>query len=241
MPAETIKITSREGGAFDCYVNVPAGNEPVPAVVLASAIHGVDKDLIAIADEIAAHGFIAAAPDLFWRDLPGPMTRADTRAAERAQPRAQKIKAGEADMADTLAYLRTLKAFNGRAAAMGFCYGGPYAMIGPARLGFAAGISCHGSRMQDYIGELDGVSAPVCIIWGDDDNQAPPEVLDLFRKAAAKMSNLELHIFPGIKHAYMMPDAGPAYDAKTREFSLARALAILGDLRGGGARLRKAS
>jgi hypothetical protein len=39
----------------------------------------------------------------------------------------------------------------------------------------------------------------------------------------------------------MMPDAGAAYDAKTREFSMARALAILDDLRGGGERLRKAS
>ena len=55
------------------------------------------------------------------------------------------------------------------------------------------------------------------------------------------MSNVELHIFPGIKHAYMMPDAGAAFSAKTREFSMARALAILNDLRGGGERLRKAS
>jgi hypothetical protein len=39
----------------------------------------------------------------------------------------------------------------------------------------------------------------------------------------------------------MMPDAGAAYDKKTREFSMARALAILGDLRDGGEKLRKAS
>ena len=37
--------------------------------------------------------------------------------------------------------------FNGRAIAAGFCYGGPYAIIGPKRLGFAAGFSCHGSQM----------------------------------------------------------------------------------------------
>jgi len=55
------------------------------------------------------------------------------------------------------------------------------------------------------------------------------------------MKNVELHIFPGIKHAYMMPDAGPAFSAETRAFSMARALAILGDLRGGGERLQKAS
>ena len=242
MSGQTIKITSRDGGQFDCYIAMPAAAEPVPAVVLAAAIHGVDKDLRDIADAFAAQGFIAAGPDLFWRTAPGPMSRADgEKVGARAQPRAEKIKTGEADMADTLSYLRTLKQFNGKAATMGFCYGGPYAMIGPKRLGYAAGISCHGSRMQDYMADLDSVTAPVCIIWGDEDNQAPPEVLDLFRKAAARMKNLELHIFPGIKHAYMMPDAGAAYNVKTRDFSMQRALAILDDLRGGGAAMRKAS
>jgi carboxymethylenebutenolidase len=124
---------------------------------------------------------------------------------------------------------------------MGFCYGGPYAILGPKRLGFAAGISCHGTRMQDYIGELEGIVAPVCIIWGDEDNQAPPEVLEAFRAVPPRMKNVELHIFPGVKHAYMMPDAGAAFSAKTRAFSMTRALAILNDLRGGGERLRKAS
>jgi len=37
-------------------------------------------------------------------------------------------------MADTLAYLRTLASFNGRAATVGFCYGGPHAILGPKRL-----------------------------------------------------------------------------------------------------------
>jgi len=242
MPAQTIKIKSSTGGEFDCYLNVPAGNAASPAVVLASAVHGVDKDLRAIADAFAAQGFIAAAPDLFWRTIPGPLTRADgEKTTARSQPRGEKVKTGEADLADTLKHLRTLKAFNGKAAVMGFCYGGPYAIIGPKRLGYAAGISCHGSRMQDYIGELDGVTAPVLIIWGDDDTQAPPEVLAMYRKAADAHRNVELHIFPGVKHGYMMPDAGAAYDAKTREFSFARTLALLGTLRGGGEQLRKAS
>jgi carboxymethylenebutenolidase len=144
-------------------------------------------------------------------------------------------------MADTLAGLQALAEFNGRAAVMGFCYGGPYAILGPKRLGYAAGISCHGTRLQDYIGDFDGVTTPVCLIWGDDDNQAPPEVLDAFRAVPPRMSNVELHIFPGIKHAYMMPDAGAAFSKTTREFSMARALAILDGLRGGGEKLRKAS
>ena len=241
MPAETIKIASSAGGEFDCYLATPAAREPVPAIVLASAIHGVDKDIRDLADEFASHGYIAAAPDLFWRSIPGPMTREDARARERAQPRLEKIKAGEADMADTLEALRKLASFNGRAAVIGFCYGGPYAILGPKRLGYAAGISCHGTNFISFVDELDGVTAPVCIIWGDRDHAAPPEVLETYRAIAARMSNVEVHIFPGVEHGYMMRDAGKAFDRKTREFSMMRTLAILSGLRGGGETLRRAS
>ena len=243
MPGKTIPIRSSSGGAFDCYLALPEAGGKVPAVVLACAIHGVDSDLRGIADEFAGHGFIAAAPDLFWRSIPGLLPFDDKRAAERAQPRLEKIKAGEADMADTLGHLRSLPQFNGRAAVMGFCYGGPYAILGPKRLGYDAGLSCHGTRMLDYLPELDGVTQPVCIMWGDQDHVAPAAVLDAYRAVPARMPNVEVHIFPGILHGYMMPNAPKAYDAPTRKFSMDRALAILGGLRGeaGKPGLRQAS
>jgi carboxymethylenebutenolidase len=244
MSGTTIKIRSSAGnGEFDCYLATPVGNARVPAVVLASAVHGVDQDIRDLADEFASHGHVAAAPDLFWRSLPGPLAGDDKRAAERSQPRLEKIKAGEADMADTLAHLRTLPQCNGRAATMGFCYGGPYAILGPKRLGYDAGISCHGTRLIDFIGELDGVTAPVCIMWGDQDHAAPAEVLDAYRVVPARMPNVEVHIFPGVLHGYMMPWNVKAFHPQTRAFSMARALAILDRLRGEGERprLRQAS
>lgn len=240
-PGKTVKIRSSGGGDFDCYLVAPKTDAAVPAMVLASAIHGVDADLRAIADEFAAGGYIVAAPDLFWRTVPGPLTRDDSRARERAQPRLERIKTGEADLADTLTYLRTLPQFNGGAAVMGFCYGGPYAIIGPKRLGYAGGISCHGTQLLDYIGELEGVKAPVSIIWGDKDHAAPAPVLDAYRAAAPRFKNLDLNVFPGVLHGYMMPDAGDAFDKKTRDFSMTRATAILNGLRGARSALRQAS
>ena len=243
MPRKDIKIRSRDGGEFDCYLVTPETGGKVPAIVLASAVHGVDKDIRLLADEFAGHGYIAAAPDLFWRSIPGPLARDDDRTKQRSQPRHEKIKAGEADMADTLAELRRHPQFSGRAAAMGFCYGGPYAILGPKRLGYDAGVSCHGTQLLDYIQELDGVSQPVCIIWGDQDHQAPAPVLDAYRGVPARMKNVEVHIFSGVLHGYMMRENPKAFDQKTYEFSMARALSILGGLRGEGERqpLRKAS
>jgi carboxymethylenebutenolidase len=243
MLHKDIKIRSRDGGEFDCYLVTPESDGKVPAIVLASAVHGVDKDIRALADEFAVQGYIAAAPDLFWRTIPGPLGRDDGRTKERSQPRLQRIKEGEADMADTLAELRKQSQFNGRAAAIGFCYGGPYAILGPKRLGYAAGISCHGTQLLDYIKELEGVTQPVCIIWGDQDHQAPAPVLEAYRGVPARMKNVEVHIFPGVLHGYMMRENPKAFHQKTYEFSMARALSILDGLRGEGERqpLRKAS
>jgi carboxymethylenebutenolidase len=235
MQGENIRVRSSEGGEFDCYRVTPRAGAKVPAIVIASAVHGVNADLRAIADEFASQGCIAAAPDLFWRSVPGPLARDDDRTKERSQPRLEKIQTGEADLADTLAGLRQEPLWNGRAAVMGLCYGGPYAILGPKRLGYDAGISCHGSQMLDYIEELEGLDRPVCIIWGDEDHQAPADVLDAYRGAAARMRNLELHVFPGVLHGYMMPENVKAFDRKTRDFSMARALAILEGLRGAAA------
>jgi len=233
MPGKDIRIRSSGGGGeFDCYLAAPAGTAKVPAVVLASAIHGVDADIRAIADEFAAQGFLAAAPDLFWRtETPGPLKRDDPRSKPRGQPRLERIRAGEADLVDTLAEVRRHPLHNGRAATMGFCYGGPFAVLGPARLGYDAGIGCHSTQMKDYVAVAEGVAKPMCILWGEQDNMAPPDVLDAYRALARRNRHLELHIWPGILHGYMMTNNPEAFDADKRAFSMARAMAILEGLR----------
>jgi carboxymethylenebutenolidase len=216
---------------FDCHVIIPDAKHPVPAIVLASAIHGVDEDLRGIAEAFAARGYIAAAPDLFSRSVPGPLVHDDPRSRPRGQPRLEKIREGEADLVATLAMLKKEASFNGRAAVIGFCYGGPYAILGPKRLGYAAGIACHGTQMLDYLPELEGMDKPVCVIWGDQDAMAPPPVLEAYRAVAARRKNLDLHVFPGVLHSYMMPHSTQAYDPKVRAFSMDRACALLDALR----------
>src|SRR6185312_306015 len=161
----------------------------------------------------------------------GPKVPAIVLAAPRGQPRLEKIRTGERDLADTLALLRREPLFNGRAAVIGFCYGGPYAILGPKRLGYDAGISCHGTQLLDFIGELEGVRAPVCIIWGDQDHAAPTPVLEAYRGVPARMKNVQVHIFPGVQHGYMMRGNSKAFDSATYNFSMERALAILEALR----------
>jgi len=70
---------------------------------------------------------------------------------------------------------------------MGFVTGGLTPSSEPKRLGYDAGVSCHGTQMLDYLKELDGVAAPVCIIWGDQDHAAPAPVLEAYRGVPSRM------------------------------------------------------
>ncbi len=160
---------------YDCHVVEPSGMQPATAIVLASAVYGVDDDVRAIADELADAGCLVAAPDLFGdTEIPGPLAAGDPRAAERSRPRLERIAAGEAVISAARAWLSQSARWNGRSAVLGFCYGGPYAVIGPARLGFDAGIGFHSTRMDAYLDTMSGVDAPVCLLWGDEDQAAPP-------------------------------------------------------------------
>lgn len=231
MQGKDIKIRSSEGKDFDCYLVTPDGQGKLPAIVLASAVHGVDGDIRAIADAFAAAGYIAAAPDLFWRTVPGPLGRNDDRTKSRSQPRLPIIKQGENDMVNTLTELRKLPQFNGKAVAMGFCFGGPYAILGPKRLGYSGGVSCHGTQLGDFVKELEGTTQPISIIWGDKDHAAPPPVQEMYRAVPARHTNVDVNIFPGVNHGYMMKDNPAAFDQKTYDFSMGRALTILNGLR----------
>lgn len=229
-----IKIAANGGGEFDCHIALPeAGNGP--ALIIMSSIYGVDEDVRNAAADLAAKGIVVAAPDLFWRGDSGPMARDEEgqrRASERATDRANLVEAGIQDLADVMAAVKTLPQCNGRVATLGLCYGGPYALLGPARLGCDAGFSFHGTAVQEYLDELPQVgTAPVRLHWGDEDRACPPDALGNIRAATADMSNVEITVYPGVVHGYSAPGSTKAWNPAAAETSWASALAVLDTLR----------
>src|SRR5260370_32643827 len=66
---DRITIKGRDG-AFGAYIARPKVL-PAPAVVVLHEVFGVNADIRKTCDELAEQGFIAVAPDLFWRQEPG--------------------------------------------------------------------------------------------------------------------------------------------------------------------------
>ena len=59
-----------QDGAFAAYIARPK-TLPAPAVVVLQELFGVNADIRKNCDELAEQGFLAVAPDLFWRQEPG--------------------------------------------------------------------------------------------------------------------------------------------------------------------------
>src|ERR1700678_2486940 len=59
-----------QDGAFNAYIALPK-ILPAATVVVLQELFGVNADIRKTCDELAEQGFIAVAPDLFWRQEPG--------------------------------------------------------------------------------------------------------------------------------------------------------------------------
>ena len=59
-----------QDGTFTAYIARPE-ELPAPAAIVLQELFGVNADIREKCDELAEQGFIAIAPDLFWRQEPG--------------------------------------------------------------------------------------------------------------------------------------------------------------------------
>src|SRR5271170_1078261 len=122
---DRITIESQDG-AFGAYVSRPKAS-PASAVVVLQELFGVNADIRKTCVELAEQGFIAVAPDLFWRQEPGVdlgvTSEADWQHGLRLY-QAYDRDAGARDIKDTLDTVAKLHDCTGKVAVLGYCLGG---------------------------------------------------------------------------------------------------------------------
>src|SRR5689334_15063687 len=120
-------------GAFRAYVARPPGT-PRGAVVAIQEIFGVNAVMRGKADWLAREGFLAIAPDLFWRIKPGiditDQTDAEWKEALGYMNQLDK-NASVKDVAATLTHARAMGA--SKAGCLGYCMGGYIAFLAACR------------------------------------------------------------------------------------------------------------
>ena len=113
--------------SMPAYVARPTAPGTYPAVIVFQEIFGVNHHIRSVADRVAAEGYVALAPEVFYRTAPGLELKYDADGLQRGIELMGKVTATEAiaDVAGALAYLKGRPEVGGRGiGAMGFCFGG---------------------------------------------------------------------------------------------------------------------
>jgi len=191
-------------GAFAAYIARPK-TSPTPAVVVLQEVFGVNADIRKTCDELAEQGFIAVAPDLFWRQEPGVdltvTSEADWQHGLRLY-QAYDRDACARDVKETVNAVAKLPGCTGRVAVLGYCLGGLMTFLTAVRYGVDAAVVYHGGDTEKYLGEVDGLHAPMLIHLAEEDEFISKPAQAEIKAALAKKPNTTVYSYPGQHHAF---------------------------------------
>lgn len=212
--SEQLTVTTAEG-SFDCYVARPDVGGTYPVVIVLQEIFGVNAGIRSIADGYAAKGYIAVAPDLFWRAEPGLQlwegNEADVAKAFSLY-QSYDFDHGVRDIAATISAARTMEGSSGKVGVTGYCLGGLMTYLSAARTDGDAFAAYYGGGTDQYLDEADDIGAPILYHLAGADAYIKPDAQEAIKAALAGKADAEVHVYPGCDHAFARP-GGSHHDA----------------------------
>src|SRR5689334_7705176 len=219
-----VTIKSFDGGEFDAYLALPASGYG-PGIVVLQEIFGVNDHIRSVADWYAAHGFVAIAPDLFWRMEPGIQLTDkgdDWQKAIGYYQRLDEAKAVE-DAAATLDFLKRHAACSGRAGAVGFCLGGNLAYLLSVRFKPDCAVGYYGVSIEKSLNEAGNLTTPLLLHIAGDDKFCPPEAQRQIHDTLDGNPLVTIFDYPNEGHAFGR-NGGEHYSAAAAELANLRTL-----------------
>jgi carboxymethylenebutenolidase len=190
-------------GSFDLTVWLPEAGTG-PGVLLIQEIYGVSDYIRAVAEDLAALGYVVAAPDLFWRMKPGHQAAHDEAGLQESLALGSRFdfEKGVADAAAALAQLRALPETGGGLGVVGFCLGGSIAYFLAAQGGLDAVLSFYGSAVPDSLDLLDQISVPVQFHFGGADPFIGRDQVARVEAATAGRASVQMLVEEEAGHAF---------------------------------------
>src|SRR5271155_3889584 len=216
---DQIAINGRDG-VFRAYIARP-DELPAPAVVVLQELFGVNADIRKHCDELAEQGFIAVAPDLFWRQEPG------VDLSVRSEPdwqhrlllyQAYDRDAGVRDIKDTTDAVANMPECTGKIAVLGYCLGALMTFLTAVRYRVDAAVAYHGGDTEKYLGELDGLHAPLLMHLAEEDEFISKAAQADIKAALAKKPSTTVYSYQGQNHAFSW-HGGAHYNAEAAALS----------------------
>src|SRR5271169_475150 len=197
-------IIEGRNGTFNAYIARPKAL-PAAAVVVLHEVFGANADIRKTCDELAEQGFLAVAPDLFWRQEPGVDLNVNSEADWQHGLRlyqAYDRDSGVKDIKDTIDTMAKLPECTGKIAVQGYCLGALMTFLTAVCCRVDAAVAYHGADTEKYLGEVDNLSAPLLMLLGEEDEFISKPAQAAIKTALAGKPNATVHSYPGQRHAF---------------------------------------
>ncbi|MCA1661006.1 MAG: dienelactone hydrolase family protein [Novosphingobium sp.] len=213
-------------GAIPAYIARPTG-QPKAAIIVVPEIFGVNEGIRRKCDGWAGLGYLALAPDIFWRFAPG--VELDPDEPEQMQEAFGYFQQYDANdgVNDIEAAIHHVRRSEGiaKVGLVGYCLGGRLAYMAAARTDITASVGYYGVMIDQMLGESHAIANPLMLHIAGADHFVGPEAQKAIHEGLGGNRHVTLHDYLGLDHGFAAEmgnrrDAGGAQlaDRRTREF-----------------------
>ena len=204
MSGTMINIPTTDGNSFDGYLAIPDTGTG-PGIIVLQEIFGVNYFMRETCHRLAAQGYLALCPDLFWRQKPNielsDMTKGEwDKAFELYQ--GFDMEAGIIDSDSALEHLRSSDKCNGKIGAVGYCLGGMLSYMVAARTKVDASVGYYGVGIQEALHEGTNIRNPHMMHLAQLDQFVPKDAQDLINDHFLENPIVTIHSYANVDHAF---------------------------------------
>lgn len=196
--------TLEEDTSFDAYVARPA-ETPRGAIVVIQEIFGVNEGIRRKCDQLAEAGYLAMAPDLFWRIEPHVELDADLpdqlQAAFGYFQKFDQDK-GIGDIEATIKAARHRLGDGGKVGVVGYCLGGRMAFMSACRTDGDAFVAYYGVGIDGLLSEQHAIGKPVMLHVPTADHFVLPDAQAAMHEGLADNRHVSIHDYEGLDHGF---------------------------------------
>jgi carboxymethylenebutenolidase len=200
----TRTVTTHDGGSMPAFVALPESGSG-PGLVVLQEIFGVTDYIRSRARDLAALGYVAVVPELYWR-LGSGITTDETSAAGLQEAFGYFGQLDMARAADdavaALEFTRGMRETAGKAGVLGFCLGGRLAYEVGVQSNPDVVVSYYGAGIADRLDAAEKMACPIIFHFGGADPYLPPDQAERIQQAFASHPGTEVHMHPGANHAF---------------------------------------
>lgn len=219
--AESVMIEGHEQTPIEAYLARPLAPGPFGSVVVIHHMPGYDRHTKEIALRFASQGYIAAVPNLYWREAPGasPDDAAAIARAAGGVPDERLV----GDVSGTASHLRQLTSANGKVGVIGYCSGGRQSFLAACTVDLQAAVDCYGAfvartppegspfKMTGLLDRAGDLRCPLLGLFGAEDSYPSPDETQELKSELTRLNKAhEFHTYDGAGHAFFAVDR-PSY------------------------------